>query len=143
MPAICFYALPSLEKGESYEGSWPQFADFLASGDYSRHVKALTPVLQRNSERMLALVAEHFPAETRTSRPVGGSVLWLELPQGINSEQLFDDAIDAGISIAPGHIFSPCSCYHNFIRLSFGHPWTEKTEQALKWLGLHVSKLVN
>ena len=30
MPGICFYALPSLEKGESYEGSWPQFADFLA-----------------------------------------------------------------------------------------------------------------
>lgn len=118
-------------------------ADFLASGDYSRHIKALVPVLQRNSERMRALVAEYFPPTTRTSRPVGGSVLWLELPQGINSEQLFDDAIDAGISIAPGHIFSPCSCYHNFIRLSFGHPWTEKTEQALKWLGLHVTKLVN
>jgi DNA-binding transcriptional MocR family regulator len=118
-------------------------ADFLASGDYSRHIKALLPVLQRNSERMRALVAEYFPASTRTSRPVGGSVLWLELPQGIDSEQLFDDAIDAGISIAPGHIFSPCSCYHNFIRLSFGHPWTEKTEQAVKWLGLHVTKLVN
>lgn len=116
-------------------------AEFLASGDYSRHVKALTPVLQRNSERMRALVAEHFPAETRTSRPVGGSVLWVELPRKVDAEQLFDDAIAAGISIAPGHIFSPCACYTNFIRLSFGHPWNEKTEDAVKWLGQQVTRL--
>ena len=118
-------------------------ANFLASGDYSRHLKTLVPVLKRNSERMRALVAEHFPSETRTSRPVGGSVLWLELPQNVDAEQLFDDAIDAGISIAPGHIFSPCACYTNFIRLSFGHPWNEKTENAIAWLGKHVSKLAS
>ena len=90
---------------------------------------------------MRALVAEHFPAETRTSRPVGGSVLLVEMPPSVNAEQLFDDAIGAGISIAPGHIFSPCACYTNFIRLSFGHPWTEKTEDAVRWLGQQVSRL--
>lgn len=116
-------------------------AEFLASGDYSRHMKTLAPVLQRNSERMRALVAEHFPAQTRTSRPVGGSVLWLELPPNVDAEQLFDDAIGAGISIAPGHIFSPCACYTNFVRLSFGHPWSEKTEDAIQWLGQHVTEL--
>lgn len=115
--------------------------EFLASGDYSRHLKTLRPVLQRNSERMRALVAEHFPAETRTSRPVGGSVLWLELSKKVDAEQLFDEAIGAGISIAPGHIFSPCACYKNFFRLSFGHPWTDKTEDAIKWLGQRVHEL--
>jgi len=104
-------------------------------------VKALTPVLQRNSERTRALVAKHFPAETRTSRPVGGSVLWVELPRKVDAEQLFDNAIAAGISIAPGHIFSPCACYTNFIRLSFGHPWNEKTEDAIEWLGQQVTRL--
>ena len=116
-------------------------ADFLASGDFSRHLKTLRSVLQCNMERMSALVAEHFPAETRTSRPVGGSVLWLELPRKVNAEQLFDDAINAGISIAPGHIFSPCACYTNFVRLSFGHPWSESTEKAMRWLGQRVEHL--
>ena len=117
-------------------------ADFMASGDYQRHLKALRPVLRRNAERMAALVAEHFPAETRTSRPLGGSVLWLELDRQVNAETLFDDAIEAGISIAPGHIFSPCDCYKNFIRLSFGHPWDERTDEAIRWLGQRVSQLV-
>ena len=116
-------------------------ADFLASGDYNRHLKTLRPVLQCNADRMGALVAEHFPAETRTSKPVGGSVLWLELPKSVCAEQLFDDAIGAGISIAPGHIFSPCSCYANFVRLSYGHPWSEQTEDAIRWLGRRVKEL--
>ena len=116
-------------------------ADFLASGNYSRHLKTLRPVLKCNAERMSAMVAEHFPADTRTSKPAGGSVLWLELPGGIDSEQLFDDAIEAGISIAPGQIFSPSNRYSNFVRLSYGHPWNERTENAVRWLGQRVGEL--
>ena len=116
-------------------------AEFMASGDFSRHLKTLIPVLKRNSERMMALVSEHFPAETRTSRPVGGSVLWLELPRSIDAEKLFDDAIAAGISIAPGQIFSPSACYAHFIRLSYGHPWTDRTEEAMHWLGSRVVEM--
>jgi DNA-binding transcriptional MocR family regulator len=118
-------------------------ADFLASGNYARHLKTLRPVLQRNAERMSAMVAEHFPADTRTSKPVGASVLWLELPGNIDSERLFDDAIEAGISIAPGQIFSPSNRYSNFVRLSYGHPWSGKTEDALRWLGDRVTKLAD
>ena len=116
-------------------------AEFLASGDYARHMKLLRPVLQQNAERMSAMVAEHFPAETRTSKPVGGSVLWLELPGHVNSVQLFDDAIDAGISITPGPIFSPSKRYTNFVRLSYGHPWGERTENAMRWLGRRAHEL--
>jgi len=116
-------------------------ADFLASGNYTRHLKALRPVLKRNAERMSALVAEHFPPETRTSRPVGGSVLWVELPENVDSEQLFDDAIEAGISITPGPIFSPSGRYKNFVRLSYGHPWDDKTEYAVRWIGQRVGEL--
>jgi len=116
-------------------------AEFLASGDYDRHLKALRPELRCNAQRMSALVARYFPAETRTSQPVGGSVLWLELPQRIDAEQLFDDAIKAGISTAPGQIFSPCDRYRNFVRLSFGHPWSDDIEKSLQWLGEKVSAL--
>ncbi len=116
-------------------------ADFLASGDYNRHLKTLRPLLKRNADRMSAMVAEHFPVQTRTSRPVGGSVLWLELPEQVSAQKLFDAAMAAGISIAPGQIFSPSNRYANFIRLSYGHPWTEQTENAIRWLGQRVTDL--
>ena len=116
-------------------------SEFLASGDYDRYLKTLRPELQCNAERMSAMVAQHFPRETRTSKPVGGGVLWLELPEKVDSEVLFDLAIEAGISIAPGLIFSPCNRYRNFIRLSYGHPWSDKIEASVEWLGRKVAAM--
>ena len=106
-------------------------AEFVATGDYARHLKTLRA----------ELIAEDFPRQTRISKPVGGSVLWLELPKRVNAEQLFDQAIGEGISITPGHIFSPCARYTNFVRLSFGHPWDSRTEDAIRWLGRQVTEL--
>ena len=79
--------------------------------------------------------------ETRTSKPVGGSLLWLELAKNVNSEELFNAAIEAGISIAPGLIFAPCRRYENFIRLSFGHPWSAEIEESIQWLGKKVQEM--
>jgi DNA-binding transcriptional MocR family regulator len=116
-------------------------AEFVAGGDYDRHLKTLRQVLQCNARRLVAAVASYFPPETRTSNPVGGCVLWLELPEAVDSEKLFDRAIQEGISIAPGSIFSPCNRYRNFIRLSYGHPWTEKIDEGLEQLGRTVHEL--
>ena len=113
-------------------------SEFLATGDYDRYLKTLRPELQCNAERMSAVVAQYFPRQTRTSKPVGGCVLWLELPEKVDSEILFELAIEAGISIAPGLIFSPCNRYRNFIRLSFGHPWSKQIEESIEWLGRKV-----
>jgi DNA-binding transcriptional MocR family regulator len=116
-------------------------AEFVASGDYDRHLKTLRQVLQCNARRMTAAIASYFPPETRISKPVGGCVMWLELPEAVDSEKLFSLAIRDGISIAPGSIFSPCNRYRNFIRLSFGHPWTTQIEAGLKKLGDMVIRL--
>ena len=114
-------------------------ADTIASGDYLRHLTALRTVLQQNCERSRALVARHFPSGTRVSRPHGGSVLWIHLPGRLRSEQLFEEAIDGGISIAPGAIFSPSNRFPHHIRLSFGHPWSTEIEGAIEWLGRRVA----
>ncbi len=110
-------------------------SEFLSGGDYDRHLKALRPVLKCNSERMGARIARSFPAETRVSQPRGGSVLWLELPGRFDSERLFKLAIDENISISPGVIYAPDARYRHFIRLSFGHPWDDRLEQAIDRLG--------
>lgn len=114
-------------------------AEFMAAHDYDRHLTRLRPILRHNAERMAACVEQHFPDGTGISRPRGGSVLWLEMPDGIDSEALFDAAAEQGISIVPGHIFSAGSRYNNFIRLSFGHPWSEDLENGVAALGRLVT----
>ena len=109
--------------------------EYLATGEYDRHLKTLRPVLQRNAERMSAMIAQHFPPGTRVSRPRGGSVLWLELPRSVDGVELFEQALENGISICPGTIYSPSHRYRNFVRLSFGHPWSDQIEDAIRRLG--------
>ncbi|MEM9405404.1 MAG: PLP-dependent aminotransferase family protein [Acidobacteriota bacterium] len=116
-------------------------ADFQASGDYGRHLAALRPVLRRNAERCSALVEEHFPEGTRLSRPVGGSVLWVQLPGRTSAEELFERALQEGVSVAPGSIFSPARRFANCLRLSFGHPWSGAIERALALLGRCAAEL--
>lgn len=115
-------------------------AEFMAAHDYDRHLNRLRPILRQNAERMAACIERHFPPDTGISRPGGGSVLWLELAGPIDSEGLFDAAMEQCISIVPGNIFSAGTRYDNFIRLSFGHPWSEKIEDGIATLGHLVQR---
>ena len=67
--------------------------------------------------------------------------MWLELPQNVDAEKLFDDAIAAGISIAPGTLFSPTQKYRRFIRLNAGMLWSDAVRSAVDTLGELVHEL--
>lgn len=113
-------------------------SDFLATGEYDRHLRTLRPVLKRNAQRMTAMIGRHFPSGTRVSRPQGGSVLWIELPRRANGEKLFERALENNISTCPGTLYSPSRRYRNFMRLSFGHPWTDLLDSAIEQLGVII-----
>jgi len=110
-------------------------SEFVASGEYDRNMRALRQVLKLHKERMIAEVTAAFPAGTRISDPRGGGVLWIELPRGNDSEELFRKAMQYNISIAPGALFSPSNKFKRCIRISFGIPWSEEIEHAISILG--------
>ena len=109
-------------------------SEYLASGDYDRHLKRLVPVLKQNAARMTAAVEANFPANTGISAPKGGSVLWLELARSVDADKLFDAALDENISIMPGDVFAAGRRYRNFIRASYGHPWSDAMDQGIETL---------
>jgi len=41
----------------------------------------------------------------------------------------------------PGSIFAADNRYGNFIRLSFGHPWSDEIESAIDLLGNKVRQM--
>src|SRR3954471_5939971 len=111
------------------------FAEFLAGGYYERHLRSLRKAIAATMRSLGDCVAAHFPAGTRATRPDGGGVLWVELPDGISALELHDRALGAGIAIAPGPIFSARQGYENCIRLSCGVVWSPRIETAVATLG--------
>ncbi|HDS1735442.1 MULTISPECIES: GntR family transcriptional regulator MpaR [Pseudomonas] len=110
-------------------------ADYLQHGGYDRHLRKLRYALEGQQASMLAAIARYFPAQTRVSQPSGGYFLWLELPDQMDALKLFNMALAQGISIAPGPIFSPTQRFANCIRLNYGSPWGNSSEQAMETLG--------
>jgi DNA-binding transcriptional MocR family regulator len=116
-------------------------ARFLADGGYDRHLRALRVRLEQNVARAAAVVAAEFPAGTRVSRPRGGCFLWVEMPLAVDALQLHRRALEAGVSIAPGHVFSASSAHASCIRLSCGEPWSERIDAAIRLVGRLARRL--
>ncbi|MDR5901126.1 GntR family transcriptional regulator MpaR [Halomonas icarae] len=109
-------------------------ADYLQRGGYDRHLRTLRHALETQQTAMLAAADRHFPSDTRITRPDGGYFLWVEFPERVDSLRLFRMALDQGVSLAPGPIFSATQGFQHCARLSYGHPWTERSERAMEAL---------
>ncbi len=84
---------------------------------------------------MREAIVESFPKGVGLSRPKGGFLLWCEFPANVDAVKLFKQAREAGISIAPGPLFSPTGDFRNFIRINCGYPWSASIERAVGVLG--------
>lgn len=98
-------------------------AEFLESGAYDRHLRRLRAELWHTVESAREEVLRHFPAGTRVSRPEGGYVLWIQLPDGHDGERVRRRSADAGIHILSGSVFSPSAQYKPYLRIACGHPF--------------------
>lgn len=110
-------------------------ARYLETGAFDKHLRRLRQALEGQLANFAHGVGHHFPSGTHATRPLGGYFMWLELPRQVNALDVHQEALQRGISVAPGPIFSASEGFTNCMRLNFGHPWTIQIENALKTLG--------
>jgi DNA-binding transcriptional MocR family regulator len=117
-------------------------AHFFETGRYDLHMRNLRKKLYAQCLRYTQAIAEYFPEETKVSRPEGGYVLWIELSKNINAFDVFYEASEARISIAPGQLFSIDRRFSNYIRISFGTPYSKVMDDCISLLGKIIKKLL-
>lgn len=110
-------------------------SDFLRNGGYDHHLRSIRRAYQNQLLVFSQAVRRYFPDGTRLSRPQGGFILWLELPSGIDTLRLHQDAARQRISTAPGALFSVKDRYRNCLRMNCGLPWNDAIEHAVRTLG--------
>jgi DNA-binding transcriptional MocR family regulator len=115
-------------------------AHFLETGRYDLHMRNLRRALHTQCLRYTQAIVEYFPPDIKVSRPGGGYGLWIELNKSINAFELYEQALAHNVVISPGQIFSIDSRFTNFIRISFGIPYSEQIDQCLKTLGELIKK---
>ena len=115
-------------------------AEYLKHGGYENHLRHLRHTLALQGAELAQAVERHFPAGTKLARPHGGYFLWLELPPQVDTLLLHQQALERGISIAPGPIFSAKREFQHYLRLNFGHPEPQRLDSAMATLGRLIAQ---
>lgn len=110
-------------------------ADFLSCGGYDSHLRRIRRTFATNIYHMTRAIERSFPAGTRVSRPEGGFVLWVELPQPCNARAILHEALKRGVCFAPGDVFSATERYRHCLRLSCGYSWDRRIAEGLEAIG--------
>jgi DNA-binding transcriptional MocR family regulator len=113
-------------------------AEFVGSSSYDNQVRKMRRALAQRVARMSDAVSEFFPAECSVSAPQGGLVLWVEMPEQVDSVTLLDIALKKRIPFMPGPLFSASGKFGNYLRLNCGLTWNADIENAVRTLGTLV-----
>ncbi|MDB5991104.1 MAG: 2-aminoadipate aminotransferase [Herbaspirillum sp.] len=124
--------------------SIPQMAiaEYLKNDGFDHHLRRIRKAYAQQASIMAAAVKRFFPAGTKISHPMGGYVLWVELPKTVDSMKLYQRALACQITIAPGRMFSVSNAYKHCIRLNYSYPWTPEIEQAIILLGKLITEFL-
>jgi DNA-binding transcriptional MocR family regulator len=115
-------------------------AEFLDNGGYDHHLRKIRRAYAQKVTQTVHGVLRSFPKGTQISSPEGGYLLWVQLPRQVDSLALYREALQVGITLAPGYIFSSTPKFHNYIRLNTAY-MSFAAEKALDILGGIVQKM--
>lgn len=110
-------------------------ARLLETFDYDGHVQSIRALYGERRRVMLDCIERYFPEGARPTRPEGGLFLWVELPERLSADRLFEEALRERVAFVPGAPFFAADPRHNFMRLNFSNSRPEMIEQGMRRLG--------
>jgi DNA-binding transcriptional MocR family regulator len=115
-------------------------AEYLAGHGAEHHLRGLRQRFRGQVADYSCSIAKYFPTGTKVTRPTGGHMLWVELPEEVDTLQLARKALKSGIGIMPGRVFAPGERYLNCFRLNCGFGLDDRLESKLAELGQMVAR---
>ena len=115
--------------------------EWLNTADVKAHVKKIQGICRDRCDFMLKLLDEKLDPRVTYTRPDGGLFLWCTLPEGCDSQELSEVALEKGVAFVPGRDFmvdnnAPCRSF----RLNYTTPSYENMEKGVERLAEAVKE---
>lgn len=114
---------------------------YLMDNDVDEHIQKIKKMYLKQRNLMVDMIEEHFPENVQYTKPEGGMFLWVTLPEGLSSLELFNIAIKEKVAFVPGKAFYTDGGGDNTFRLNFSNSDEEKIEEGIIRLGRAIRKL--
>ena len=83
-----------------------------------------------------------MPTGTRWLQPKGGRYVWLQIPEGLRANELFEFAAREGVTFVPGSFFFPGERPQSHLRLNFAINPPDVIEKGVQRLGRALDRLL-
>ena len=108
--------------------------DYLRHNDLKLHIKQIRNLYKAQCHTMLESIDRYFPEAVSVTRPRGGMFLWMTLPEGQSSMELFNRALERQVAFVPGNPFYVTDGVYSTMRLNYTNSSTEMIEEGIKRL---------
>ena len=117
-------------------------AEFASRGLLTKVIENVKGIYCEKREVMLKALDEYMPDLPGLSwtRPEGGLFLWVRLPDTIDAEQLFYEAIEQDVAFVVGSAFHCDGGGQHAMRLNFSFPTKESIVEGVKRLAGVIEK---
>jgi 2-aminoadipate transaminase len=118
-------------------------AEFLRSGELEAAIRRNREAYARKARAMLEALEERMPRLPGLcwTVPEGGMFLWLTLPEPMDADRMFKEALEANVAYVVGSAFYPNGGGHNTMRLNFSFPSEEEIREGIGRLAGLIRKL--
>jgi 2-aminoadipate transaminase len=95
--------------------------DYLSHTEIEIHIQKIRNVYKNHCEIMQDQIMQSFPDSIQFTKPLGGMFIWVTLPEGISSMDVFNAAIKENVAVLPGTPFYVDGGGANTIRINFSN----------------------
>lgn len=95
--------------------------EYLLNRDIDSHIRKIRTVYQHQCAVMIRMLQEEFAEKVSFTHPLGGMFIWVTLPAGCSSMEVFEQALRENVAILPGMPFYVDGGGTDKIRLNFSN----------------------
>jgi 2-aminoadipate transaminase len=115
-------------------------SEYLRQGSIESHIATIQGAYKNQCECMLKVMAETFPDTVMYTRPDGGMFVWITLPDGCSSMDVFEAALKEHVAVLPGTPFYVDGGGKSTMRLNFSNSTDQKIITGIKRLARVIKK---
>lgn len=114
--------------------------EFIKSGSLDLHIMKICEMYKPKRDLMMNAMDQYFPKGYSCNKPNGGMFAWATLPEGIDTEMMFLDALKEKVAYVHGKAFCVDGSGGRSMRLNFSYATNEQIEEGIKRLGKVIEK---
>jgi len=116
---------------------------YITVGRYQSHLHRACRIYRQRRDVMLAALEKTMPLGCQWQTPHGGLFIWLQLPEGLSTNELYPIALEEKVKFLAGAICYPDNKSFRHMRLNFTMQPPQQIEEGVRRLAKAVRRYMN